>query len=546
LEKSRFSHFYWHLLSLVYQEGETFTNCVYIDFKNCNKEASLKDRFCGIADVLSRLSEIEMSKEILKITPQAEDFPKWYQDVIREGDLAEPAKVVKGCMVIKPHGYAIWEKIQKELDKRFKETGHKNAYFPMLIPMSFIANEAEHVEGFAPELAVVTHAGGKPLEKGEEYVIRPTSETIIGYFFSKWIESHRDLPLLINQWANVIRWELHTRLFLRTTEFLWQEGHTAHATHEEAMREVMRILDIYGDFAEETMAVPVIRGKKTDAEKFAGALSSYCIEAMMRDGKALQSGTSHDLGQNFGKAFNVTFQNEDKEIDYVWQTSWGVSTRLIGGLIMTHSDDSGLILPPGLAPVQVVVVPIFRKDNEKSQVLEVASKLANDIKSRGIDVELDDRDGARPGEKFYQWERRGVPIRIELGPRDIASGEVMTKRRTAQGKDKLNLNSITENLPKILDDFQSELFERALSFRRENTVSLDSWDDFVDIFKQGDSKFVFAHWDGAKETEALIKEETKATIRCIPLEGHGPDPEPGICIKTGKPSGRRVLFAKAY
>ncbi len=487
-----------------------------------------------------------MAEEKGKIRPQAEDFPAWYQDVVREGDLAEVAKVVKGCMVIKPHGYAIWEKIQGDLDRRFKETGHKNAYFPLLIPKGFITKEAEHVEGFAPELAVVTHAGGKPLEEGEEYVIRPTSETIIGHFFGKWIESYRDLPLLINQWANVIRWELHTRLFLRTTEFLWQEGHTAHATHEDALEEVQRMLDVYGDFAEGMMAMPVVRGIKTESEKFAGAEASFCIEAMMRDGKALQAGTSHDLGQNFGKAFDVTFQNEDKKIDYVWQTSWGVSTRLIGGLIMTHSDDSGLILPPKLAPIQAVVVPIFRKNKEKAEVMEAASRLARDIRAEGVLVELDAREGKRPGEKFYEWERKGVPMRIELGPRDIASQQVMTRLRVSEAKEKLDLNTIAKDLPGILDTFQSALLDRARQFREENTVSLDSWDDFLDVFKEGQSKFAWAHWDGTKETEAKIKEETKVTIRCIPQKGQGPDPEPGTCIKTGKPSPRKVLFAKAY
>jgi prolyl-tRNA synthetase len=487
-----------------------------------------------------------MADEKGKITPQSEDFPQWYQDVVREGDLAEVAKVVKGCMVIKPHGYAIWEKIQAELDRQFKATGHKNAYFPLLIPMSFITREAEHVEGFSPELAVVTHAGGKPLEKGEEYVIRPTSETIIGHFFARWIDSYRDLPLLINQWANVMRWELHTRLFLRTTEFLWQEGHTAHATHEEALEEVFRILHLYGDFADEVMGLSVIRGRKTDSEKFAGAEASFCIEAMMRDGKALQAGTSHDLGQNFGKAFDVMFQNEQGQRDYVWQTSWGVSTRLIGGLIMTHSDDTGLVLPPRMAPVQAVIVPIFRKAHERESVLAVAGKLRDDLFDAGVLVELDDREGKRPGDKFFEWERKGVPIRIELGPRDIASGQVMTRLRVSEGKEKMPLNTLAQDLPGVLDAFQQTLLNRACAWREENTVSLDSWDDFMDVFKDGSSKFAWCHWDGTAETEALIKEETKATIRCIPLEGYGPEPEPGSCIRTGKPSAQRVLLAKAY
>jgi len=487
-----------------------------------------------------------MSDKTGKITPQAEDFPKWYQDVVREGDLAEAAKVVKGCMVIKPHGYAVWEKIQAGLDGRFKETGHQNAYFPLLIPKSFITKEAEHVEGFAPELAVVTHAGGKQLEEGEEYVVRPTSETIIGHFFAKWIDSYRDLPLLINQWANVMRWELHTRLFLRTTEFLWQEGHTAHATHEEALEEVLRILDIYAEFAEEQMGMPVIRGIKTESEKFAGAEASYCIEALMQDGKALQAGTSHDLGQNFGKAFDVTFQSEGGKQDFVWQTSWGVSTRLVGGLIMTHSDDTGLVLPPRLAPIQAVVVPIFRKAHEREKVLPAAEQLRDDIAAAGVAVKLDDREGKRPGEKFYEWERKGVPIRIELGPRDLASGEVMTRLRVAEEKVKRPLDTLAADLPGVLDEYQKFLFDRAVAFRESNTVTIDTWDEFREVFAEGSSKFAWCHWDGTAETEKAVKDETKVTVRCVPLEGQGPDPEPGKCIKTGEPSARRVLFAKAY
>ncbi len=487
-----------------------------------------------------------MAEEKGKITTQAEDFPQWYQDVVREGDLAEAAKVVKGCMVIKPHGYAIWEKIQAGLDRRFKETGHKNAYFPLLIPMGFLNKEAQHVEGFAPEVAVVTHAGGKALPEGEQYAIRPTSETIIGHFFAKWIDSYRDLPLLINQWANVMRWEVHTRLFLRTTEFLWQEGHTAHADHDEASEEVLRILDLYGDFAHNVMAMPVIRGIKTESEKFAGAVQTMSIEAMMRDGKALQAGTSHDLGQNFGKAFDVKFQNEEGREDFVWQTSWGVSTRLIGGLIMTHSDDTGLILPPKLAPVQAVIVPIFRKAHEKEKVLPAAAGLRDELKSAGVAVELDDREGKRPGEKYYEWERKGVPIRIELGPRDIESGEAMTKLRIADGKVKMPIATLAQDLGGVLDGFQDFLLERAVKFREDNTVTIDSWGDFTDVFKDGESRFAWCHWDGTAQTETAIKEETKVTIRCIPLEGQGPDSEPGKCIKTGKPSKRRVLFARAY
>ncbi len=481
-----------------------------------------------------------------KITKQSEDFPSWYQDVVREGDLAEVAKIVKGCMVIKPHGYAIWEKIQADLDRRFKETGHQNAYFPLLIPMSFIMKEAEHVEGFAPEIAVVTHAGGKELPKDEQYCIRPTSETIIGHFFSKWIDSYRDLPMLINQWANVMRWEMHTRMFLRTTEFLWQEGHTAHANHEEAREEVTRMLNVYGDFAEEMMAMPVIRGIKTDSEKFAGALQTQCIEAMMRDGKALQAGTSHDLGQNFGKAFDVKFQSAEGREEFVWQTSWGVSTRLIGGLIMSHSDDSGLILPPKLAPIQTVIVPIARKDSEKETVMPVVDKLAADLRAKGIAVKVDDREGKRPGEKYYEWERKGVPIRIELGPRDVASGEAMTRLRVAEDKVKMKIDTLADDMPGVLDGFQKMLLERALKFREENTVTVDTWDDFNDVFSNGQSKFAWCHWDGTRETEAKIKEETRVTIRCIPLPGQGPAPEEGKCIRTGKPSSQRVLMAKSY
>ncbi|MBN2802695.1 MAG: proline--tRNA ligase [Deltaproteobacteria bacterium] len=481
-----------------------------------------------------------------KITKQAEDFPAWYQDVVREGDLAEVAKIVKGCMVIKPHGYAIWERIQAGLDKRFKETGHKNAYFPLLIPMSFIKKEAEHVEGFAPEIAIVTHAGGKDLPENEQYCIRPTSETIIGHFFAKWINSYRDLPLLINQWANVMRWEMHTRMFLRTTEFLWQEGHTAHATHEDAVNEVEKMLDVYAEFAKNVMAMPVIKGRKTESERFAGAVDTLCIEAMMRDGKALQAGTSHDLGQNFGKAFDVKFQTEAGAEEYVWQTSWGVSTRLVGALIMTHSDDTGLILPPKMAPIQVVIVPIARKESEKELVIPVVDKLAADLKSKGLTVEVDDREGKRPGEKYYEWERKGVPVRIEIGPRDIASGEAMIKLRVSDGKQKIAIDSLAEQLPGILDEFQTFLYERALKFREDNTVSVDTFDEFEAVFKDGGSKFVWCHYDGTKETEAAIKDKTKATIRCIPLDGQGPAKEEGKCILTGKPSKQRVLIAKAY
>jgi len=486
-----------------------------------------------------------------RITPRSEDYAQWYQDVIAGGELAEAAGVVKGCMVIRPHGFAIWEKMQADLDRRFKATGHQNASFPLLIPMSFITKEAEHVEGFAPELAVVTQAGGKELE--EPYAIRPTSETIIGHFFAKWIDSHRDLPLLINQWANVMRWELRTRLFLRTGEFLWQEGHTAHATHAEAEEEVVRMLDVYRDFCHEIMAMPVIRGTKTANERFAGAVDTLCIEAFMQDGKALQAGTSHDLGQNFGKAFDVTFQNKDGEREHVWQTSWGVSTRLVGALIMTHSDDEGLVLPPKLAPIHVVIVPIYRKDEEKASVMEAADRIAAELRDDGLSVKVDDRDGLKPGAKYYEWERKGVPVRIELGPRDIADEAVMIKRRLCEVdekgkpvKEKLPMKDLGVALGKILDELQQSLFDTALARREANTVHVDTWDDFVSVFEGSGSKFVYAHWDGTRETELAIKNETKATIRCLPHAEDGPAAEPGTCVKTGAPSAQRVLFAKNY
>jgi len=493
-----------------------------------------------------------------KITPRNEDYPQWYQDVIREADLAEPAKVVKGCMVIKPYGYAIWEKIQRSLDARFKETGHQNAYFPLLVPQSFITKEADHVEGFAPELAVVTHAGGEALE--EPYVIRPTSETIIGHFFGKWISSHRDLPMLVNQWANVMRWELRTRMFLRTTEFLWQEGHTAHATHAEAISEVERMLGVYSEFAHTMMAMPVICGTKTASEKFAGAEQSLCIEALMQDGKALQAGTSHDLGQNFGKAFDVKFQNEAGELDYVWQTSWGVSTRLIGGLIMTHSNDDGLVLPPNLAPIHAVIVPIYRSDEERSKVLETAEALKRELqdidlappRSRFrdfVEVVIDDRD-LRPGAKYYHWERRGVPLRIELGPKDLAKGQVAVKMRidTAAGTGKLFLdrNEFVATFRARLQTYQEELLAQAKQRLTERTVVIDTWDQFLEVFSGENSTFAWCHWDGTAQTEAAIKTETRVTIRCIPHAGYGPEVSPGRCIKTGQPSAQRVLMAKAY
>jgi len=479
------------------------------------------------------------------ITPRATDYAQWYQDVIQAAELAQPAEVVKGCMVVRPHGWAVWEKLQAALDTRFKATGHQNAAFPMLIPMSFLQKEAEHVEGFKPELAVVTHAGGKELE--EPLVVRPTSETIIGHFFAKWIDSWRDLPLLINQWCSVMRWELRTRMFLRTGEFWWQEGHTAHATHAEAREEVQRMLDIYRDVAHDEMAMPVIRGIKTASERFAGAIETRCIEAMMQDGKALQAATSHDLGQNFARAFEIMFQNQDGVREHCWQTSWGASTRLVGALIMTHSDDAGLVLPPRVAPIHVVIVPIWRKDEEKARLLEVAARLAEELRDDGLSVKVDDRDGLKPGAKYYEWERKGVPLRLELGPRDLEGNCVMAKLRVGEeGKQKLPMDGLGVHVGKLLDGLQRSLFERALAMREANTVTVDSWSDFEAVFEGSNSKFVWAHWDGTAETEAAIKDATKATIRCIPLEGDGPAPEPGQCVKSGKPSERRVLFARNY
>jgi prolyl-tRNA synthetase len=484
--------------------------------------------------------------EKTSITPRAEDYAAWYQDVIRQGELAEPAEVVKGCMVIKPHGYAIWEKMQARLDRRFKETGHRNAYFPLFIPESFLKREAQHVEGFSPELAVVTIGGGKQLE--EAYVVRPTSETIIGHFFSKWISSWRDLPLLINQWANVVRWELRTRLFLRTTEFLWQEGHTAHASHDEAVAETRRMLDIYAEFAEGWMAMPVIRGEKTESEKFAGAERSLCIEAMMQNGLALQAGTSHDLGQNFGKAFDVKFQNTEKQLEYVWQTSWGVSTRLIGGLVMSHSDDNGLVLPPRLAPIQVAIVPIYRKAHEQAQVYEAADRLAGEIRERGLTVEVDKREGYKPGFKYFHWEQRGVPVRVEIGPRDLAANQVMIKRRDGSDKQAVPMGELAATLEGLMETIQADLLARARERLEQNTVTVDSLDDFVALMEpvtaeRGGGKFAMTHWCGGGECEARLK-ETKATIRCVPFEDrHG---GPGSCLVCGAVSPRRVVVAKAY
>jgi len=475
------------------------------------------------------------------ITARNHDFAGWYQDVVLRGDMAEPAEIVKGCMVIKANGYAVWELLQRELDRRFKATGHQNMYFPLLIPESFLHKEAEHVEGFSPELAVVTLAGGKQLD--EPYVIRPTSETIIGHFFSKWIKSWRDLPLKVNQWANVVRWELRTRMFLRTAEFLWQEGHTAHSHHEEAVEEVRQMLEVYREVAEDVMAMPVIRGVKTQSEKFAGALQSYSIEAMMQNGFALQAGTSHDLGQNFGKAFGIQFQNRTGQLDYVWQTSWGASTRLIGGLIMSHSDDKGLVLPPKLAPVKAVIIPIYRKDGERAGVLETAHRIAEQVGAT-----LDDREGQTPGAKFFYWERRGVPVVLEFGPRDLASSTVVVKARDTGARHSVPLETVGERLHQLLGGMQVGMFRAAQQRMKTNTVLANSIEEVESILQdvtaeKGGGKFVMAHLKDDPRCDQRMK-AFKATIRCIPLvdEYDGP----GKCIVTGEQVDRRALIAKAY
>ena len=473
-----------------------------------------------------------------KLTSQSKDYPRWYNEVVQRADLAENAPV-RGSMIIKPYGYSLWENMQRALDDMFKATGHVNAYFPLLIPESFLKKEAEHVEGFAPELAVVTHAGGKKLE--EPYVIRPTSETIIWDTYRRWIQSYRDLPILINQWANVMRWEMRPRLFLRTTEFLWQEGHTAHATKEEAHEEVLRKLGVYAKFAEEWMAVPVIQGVKTDREKFAGAVSTYCIEAMMGDGKSLQAGTSHDLGQNFAKAFEVKYLSSEGKEEYVWATSWGVSTRLVGAIVMAHGDDQGLILPPKLAPVQCVIVPIYRGDAERPIVLDACERMALPLREKGVRIHIDNRDQYRPGYKFNDWEQKGVPVRIEVGPRDLAKGEVSIAIRHSGEKSQEKLEGLSDRIPAILEETQTGLFQKALDFRAANTHVCDDYDEFK--ARINDGGFFLAHWDGTRETEDQIKKDTKATIRCIPFEG---DLEPGKCIVTGKSSAQRVILAKAY
>ena len=475
------------------------------------------------------------------ITPRKENYSQWYLDVIAAGKLADYAPV-KGCMVIRPSGFAIWETIQARLDRMFKETGHVNAYFPLLIPKHFMEKEAEHVEGFSPECAVVTHGGGKELE--EPLMIRPTSETVIGHMYSQWIQSYRDLPVLINQWCNVFRWEMRTRLFLRTSEFLWQEGHTAHETQEEAQEETMRMLEIYRRFQEEDLAIPVIPGLKTESEKFPGAIATYCIEAMMQDGKALQAGTSHNLGQNFAKAFDITFLDRNNEQSHAWTTSWGVTTRMIGALIMTHGDDDGLILPPRIAPVQVVIIPIFTNDQEKSETKAFAEAISERLRSRldSLKVVIDQRDDLRPAEKFFHWLQQGIPVRIEVGPRDVAKQSGMVARRDMREKNPVQLEEITPHVCELLEKIQENLYQRALEFRKQNTRRANNYDEFREILKE-EGGFVMAHWNGTSEVEAQIKTDTKATIRCIPLD---PDPSPGKCMVTGEASEREVVFAVAY
>ena len=487
-----------------------------------------------------------------KLTPRATDYSKCYNELVVKADLAEQS-AVRGCMVIKPYGYAIWETIQAELDRRFKENGVKNAYFPLLIPKSFLSREAEHVEGFAKECAVVTHHRlmNDPDGKGvvvdpkarleEELIIRPTSETIIWSTYKNWISSYRDLPILCNQWCNVMRWEMRTRLFLRTAEFLWQEGHTAHATKEEAENYAATMLDVYADFAEKVMAIPVVKGVKSPNERFAGALNTYSIEAMMQDGKALQAGTSHFLGQNFAKSFDVTFLNKENKFEYVWATSWGVSTRLMGALIMTHSDDNGLVLPPNLAPTQVVIVPIFKKQEQLDELMEKLNPLADELKKLGIRVQIDASDKATPGFKFAEYELKGVPLRIAMGGRDLENGTVELARRDTLTKETVAFDGIVETIQNLLKEIQDNIYQKALNFRLENTREVDTWEDFKEEIKK--PGFLLCHWDGTPETEEKIKAETKATIRCIPLEG---DKTPGKCIYTGKPSSQRVIFAIAY
>ena len=493
-----------------------------------------------------------MAKELKELTPRSVNYSQWYQDLVIKADLAENS-AVRGCMVIKPYGYAIWEKMQRILDDMFKETGHVNAYFPLLIPKSFLSKEAEHVEGFAKECAVVTHYRLKTNHDGtgvvvdpaakleEELIIRPTSETIIWNTYRNWIQSYRDLPILCNQWANVMRWEMRTRLFLRTAEFLWQEGHTAHATREEAEIEAKKMQEVYANFAENYMAMPVIKGVKSESERFAGALDTYTIEAMMQDGKALQAGTSHFLGQNFGKAFDVTFIDKEGKSDYVWATSWGVSTRLMGALIMSHSDDNGLVLPPHLAPIQVVIVPIYRSAEQLAQISEKVAGIVAKLKALGISVKYDDADNKKPGWKFAEYELKGVPVRLAMGGRDLENNTIEVMRRDTLEKETITCDGIEEYVKNLLEEIQANIFKKAYDHREANIINVDTYEEFKEKIEDG--VFIMAHWDGTPETEELIKNETKATIRCIPLAG---DKTPGKCMVTGKPSACRVLFARAY
>ncbi|MFW5644479.1 MAG: proline--tRNA ligase [Bacteroidota bacterium] len=487
------------------------------------------------------------------LTSKQENYAQWYNDLVIKADLAEYS-AVRGCMVIKPYGYAIWEKMQSVLDKMFKDTGHQNAYFPLFIPKSFFSKEADHVEGFAKECAIVTHyrlkndeeEGGVTVDPDakleEELIIRPTSETIIWNTYKNWIQSYRDLPLLINQWANVVRWEMRTRLFLRTAEFLWQEGHTAHATREEAVEETLKILEVYAKFAEEWMAIPVIKGMKTENEKFAGALDTYCIEALMQDGKALQAGTSHFLGQNFAKAFDVRFTSKEGKQEYVWATSWGVSTRLMGALVMAHSDDNGLILPPKLAPIQVVIVPIYKKESQLSAISEKALIIKSKLEASGISVKFDDRDTHKPGWKFAEYELKGIPVRLALGPRDLENGTIEVARRDSMEKNLRPQEGIEEYITELLVDIQQNILKKSLEFRENNTTDVNSWDEFIDVI-ENKGGFISAWWDGTPETEEKIKNETRATIRLIPMN---PPNDEGRCVYSGKKATQKVLFARAY
>lgn len=493
-----------------------------------------------------------MAKELKELTPRSESYSQWYQDLVIKADLAENS-AVRGCMVIKPYGYAIWEKMQRVLDDMFKETGHVNAYFPLFIPKSFLSKEADHVEGFAKECAVVTHYRLKTNPDGtgvvvdpqakldEELIVRPTSETIIWNTYKNWIQSHRDLPILCNQWANVVRWEMRTRLFLRTAEFLWQEGHTAHATREEAEEEARKMLEVYATFAENYMAMPVVKGVKSANERFAGAVDTYTIEALMQDGKALQSGTSHFLGQNFAKAFDVTFTNKEGQRKLVWATSWGVSTRLMGALIMSHSDDNGLVLPPKLAPFQVVIVPIYRSEEQLKQISEKVDEIILKLKAKGITVKYDDSDNKKPGWKFSEYELKGVPVRLAMGSRDLENGTIEVARRDTLTKETVSIDGIDEYIATLLEEIQENIFRKAHDYRAGHTITVETYDEFREKIEEGG--FILAHWDGTSETEELIKAETKATIRCIPIDG---DKTPGKCMVTGKASSQRVLFARAY